>query len=210
MTSEKTISIDDRLAQVVSAIFHPLLIPLYGLLIIFTAPALYGYLPMQVKKIVFFIILIENVLLPVMLISYFRFRNIITTWTMESRKERILPLITTSFFYLFSVYPTLRFNIPFFVKLFIICSAFLAIAVTIVNFWYKISIHATGAGAMTALVMILSLRMHAPLTGLMIIVILISGLVMSSRLWLGSHTPGEVWSGFLLGIFGLCLCLCFF
>jgi len=210
MTTEKSISIDDRLAKIVSAIFHPLLMPLYGLLIIFTAPALYGYLPVQMKKIVFFIILIEDVLLPVMLISYFRFRNIITTWTMESRKERILPLITTSFFYIFSVYPTLRFHIPFFIKLFIICSAFLAVAVTIVNFWYKISIHATGAGALTALVMILSLRMHAPLTGLMIIVILISGLVMSSRLWLGSHTAGEVWSGFLLGTFGSCLCLCFF
>lgn len=210
MTSEKTITIDDRLAQVVSAIFHPLLIPLYGLLIIFTAPALYGYMPVQVKKILFFIILVDNVLIPLMLISYFRFRNIITNWTMDNRKERIMPLITTSFFYIFSVYLIYRFHVPFFIKLFIICSAFLAVAVTVVNFWYKISIHATGAGTLTALVMILSLRMHAPLAGLMIFVILISGLVMSSRLWLGSHTPGEIWSGFLLGILGSCLCLCFF
>lgn len=210
MTSEKTISIDDRLAKIVSAVFHPLLIPVYGLLIIFTAPSLYGYLPVQVKKILFFIVLVDNVLIPAMLISWFRFRNIITTWTMDSRKERIMPLITTSFFYLFSVYLIYRFHIPFFIKLFVICSAFLAIAVTIVNFWYKISVHATGAGALTALVMILSLRMQAPLAGLMIIVILASGLVMSSRLWLNSHTPGEVWLGFLLGIGGSCLCLCFF
>jgi hypothetical protein len=210
MTSEKSISIDDRLAQLISAIFHPLLIPLYGLLIIFTAPALYGYLPVQVKKILFFIILVDNVMIPVMLISYFRFRNIITTWTMESRKERVMPLLATSFFYIFSVYLTYRFHIPFFIKLFIICSAFLAVAVTVINFWYKISVHATGAGALTALVLILSLRVHAPLTCLMIIVILASGLVMSSRLWLGSHKPGEIWSGFLLGVLGSCLCLCFF
>jgi membrane-associated phospholipid phosphatase len=210
MTTERTLSADDRLAQIISGVFHPLLMPFYGLLIIFKTPALYGYLPTQVKKIMFFIILVENILIPVILITYLKFRNIITTWTMDSRKERIMPLIMTSFFYVFTVYLIYRFHIPFFIKSFIICLAVLAVAVTIVSFWYKISIHATGAGALTALVMILSLRMHAPLTILMIIVILASGLVMSSRLWLGSHTPGEVWLGFLLGIFGSGLCLWFF
>jgi len=210
MTTGKTISIDDRLAQIISGVFHPLLMPFYGLLIIFNAPALYGYLPLQVKRIMFFIILVENILIPVMLITYLKFRNIITTWTMDSRKERIMPLIMTSFFYVFTVYLTYRFHIPFFIKSFIICLAILAVAVTIVSFWYKISIHATGAGALTALVLILSLKMQASLSWLMIIVILASGLVMSSRLWLGSHTPGEVWSGFLLGIFGSALCLWFF
>ena len=210
MTTGKTISIDDRLAQIISGVFHPLLMPFYGLLIIFNAPALYGYLPLQVKRIMFFIILVENILIPVMLITYLKFRNIITTWTMDSRKERIMPLIMTSFFYVFTVYLTYRFHIPFFIKSFIVCLAVLAVAVTIISFWYKISIHATAAGALTALVLVLSLRMQAPLAWLMIIVILASGLVMSSRLWLGSHTPGEVWSGFLLGIFGSGLCLLFF
>ena len=210
MTTGKTISIDDRLAQIISGVFHPLLMPFYGLLIIFNAPALYGYLPLQVKRIMFFIILVENILIPVMLITYLKFRNIITTWTMDSRKERIMPLIMTSFFYVFTVYLTYRFHIPFFIKSFIICLAVLAVALTIISFWYKISIHATAAGALTALVLVLSLRMQAPLAWLMIIVILASGLVMSSRLWLGSHTAGEVWSGFLLGIFGSGLCLWFF
>lgn len=210
MIPEKTLSADDRLAQIISGIFHPLLIPFYGLLIIFKAPALYGYLPSHVKKIMFFIVLVENILIPVMLITYLRFRNIITTWTMDSRKERIMPLVMTSFFYIFTVYLTYRFHIPVFIKSFIICLAVMAVAVTIVSLWYKISIHATGAGVLAALVMVLSLKMQSPLTWLMIIVILASGLVMSSRLWLGSHTPGEVWSGFLLGIFGSGLCLWFF
>ena len=210
MTTGKTISIDDRLAQIISGVFHPLLMPFYGLLIIFNAPALYGYLPLQVKRIMVFIILVENILIPVMLITYLKFRNIITTWTMDSRKERIMPLIMTSFFYVFTVYLTYRFHIPFFIKSFIICLAVLAVALTIISFWYKISIHATASGALTALVLVLSLRMQAPLAWLMIIVILASGLVMSSRLWLGSHTAGEVWSGFLLGIFGSGLCLWFF
>ena len=210
MTSEKTMSLDDKLAQIVSVVLHPLLMPVYGLLIIFTAPALYGYIPFSVKKILLFIVLINNVVMPLMLITYFRFRNVISSWTIENRSERAIPLITTSFFYLFTVYLIYKFHIPFFIKSFIICSAVLAIAVTIINFWWKISIHSAGAGALTALVMILSIRMHTPLTWLMIIVVLMAGLVMSSRLWLHSHTPWEVWSGFLLGVLGSGLCLFLF
>lgn len=207
MIPDKTISPDDRLAQIVSVIFHPLLMPVYGLMIIFTAPVLYGYLPVQVKKILILIVTINNVFLPLMLITWFRYRKLISSWTVNDRKERIIPLIITSFFYIFSVYLIYRFHIPFFIKSFIICSAVLAVAITVVNFWYKISIHSTGAGALSALVMILSIKMQAPITLLMIIVTLASGLVMSSRLWLKSHTPGEVWSGFLLGIAASGLCL---
>lgn len=207
MLSEKSISFDDRLAQLVSVLFHPLLMPVYGLLIIFTCPALYGYLPFQVKKIMLFIVIINNVLIPLMMITYFRFRNLISTWTIDDRRERILPLVITTFFYSFTVYLIYRFHIPLFIKSFIICATALVLAVTIINFWFRISLHATGCGAITALVMVLSVRMQIPLTWLLIIVILVSGLVMSLRLWLKAHTPPEIWTGFFLGSVGSLLYL---
>jgi hypothetical protein len=141
---------------------------------------------------------------------YFRFRNIISSWSVEKRQERIIPLVTTSFFYSVTVYLTLKFHIPAFIKAFILASAFLAIAVTIINFWWKISIHSAGMGALTVLVLVLSVKMQTPLTWFMIVMILSTGLVMSSRLWLNSHSPGEVWSGFLLGAFGIGLILILF
>jgi membrane-associated phospholipid phosphatase len=77
--------------------------------------------------------------------------------------------------------------------------AFLAIAVTIINFWWKISIHAAGSGASIALVVILSIKMQASLPWFLVAVILSAGLVMTARLWLNTHGPKEVWSGFFLG-----------
>ena len=207
MLSEKSVSIDDRLAQLVSVLFHPLLIPVYGLMIIFTCPALYGYLPFQVKKIILFIVIINNVLIPLMMISYFRFRNLISSWTIEDRRERIFPLVTTTMFYAFTVYLIYRLHIPLFIKSYIICSAVLVLAVTIINFRIRISLHATGCGAVTALVMVLSVRMQIPLTWLLVIVILVSGLVMSSRLWLRAHMSTEIWAGFFLGSVGSLLYL---
>jgi len=189
------------LAKTISLIFHPLLIPLYGLLIIFSAPTLIGYLPYTVKKTLFILILINNVLLPFSFIPYFKIRNIISSWKLDNRRERIIPFLSTSFFYSVTFFITFRYHIPVFIKLFILTAAVLAIAMTIINFWYKISIHSGGSGALVALVAVLSIKMHTPLPWLLAGVIISAGLVLTSRLWLAYHRPGEVWSGFFLGFF---------
>ena len=200
MTSERLKNSGDIPAKIISVLFHPLLITAYGTLIVFSTPLFTGYIPFAVKKILLIIILINNVFLPLSLMPYFKFRNIISTWFVEKRQERIIPLITTSFFYSVTVYITFRFNIPQLIKAYIITTAFLAIVVTVINFWWKISIHSTGAGAITALVIILSVKIQSPLILFLIIVILADGLLMSARLWLDSHSPAEVWTGFLLGL----------
>jgi hypothetical protein len=199
MTPDKTKAFGDKVAKVISAAFHPLLMPLFGLLIIFSAPTLFGFLPPRVKTILFIIILINNVLLPLSLMPYFRYRNIISSWVIENRKERTVPLMATTFFYFLSAYIFLRFHIPLFLKLFIQVAAILSTAVTIVNFRWKISIHAAGVGALTAVVAVLSVQMHTQLIWFLVAAILSSGLVLSSRLWLDSHNHGEVWFGYLLG-----------
>jgi len=69
-----------------------------------------------------------------------------------------------------------------------------------INFWWKISIHAVGAGALTATVVVLSMKMYTPLTSYLISVIIVGGLILSSRLKLNSHNPAQVWLGFLIGL----------
>lgn len=199
MKSEKYLTL---LAKVVSLLFHPLLMPLYGLLVIFYAPTILAYLPSAIKKILFLIILINNVFVPLSLMPYFRYRNIITSWAIKDRKERILPLIVTSVLYSVTAYVIYRFKIPGFIKSYILVSAFLVIAVTILNFWWKVSIYSAAAGAVTALISLLSVLMQADLTGLLVIAILITGIVMSARLYLSSHKPAEVWTSLFLGMVG--------
>jgi hypothetical protein len=200
MMKEGIESTGDILAKIISAVFHPLLIPIYGMLIIFSAPTLFGFLPPKVKTILVFIVLINNVLVPLSLMPYFRLRNIITSWTVINRKERTIPLFSTTFFYMITVYLVIRYHIPFFIKSFLISAALLSLIISLVNLRMKISIHAAGLGALTALIVILSLKMHAPLTLMLIAAVMSSGLVLSSRLWLNSHNPPEVWFGYFLGI----------
>jgi hypothetical protein len=189
----------DRLAKIVSGVFHPLFMPLYGLIILLTAPTFLHYLPAYVKNIVFLILLVNNVLIPLALLPFFRYRNVISSYNIEEKSERVMPLLTTSILYCTTSFIVFRYQIPFFLKSFIFATSILSILVLMINFWWKISIHSVGAGAITATVFVLSLKMHTPLLWYLIAVVLASGLILTSRLRLNSHNPSQVWVGFLLG-----------
>lgn len=192
--------INQILARIFSVVFHPLFIPLYGLSLIYSAPTVLVYLPLSVKRMLFFIVLINNVLIPLTLMPYFRFRNIISSYQVEERKERIIPLLTTSLLYFITALIVFRIQIPFFLKSFIFAITVLVIAVTMINFWWKISIHSSGIGVLTGVVIVLALKSYTPLTWYLISVILADGFVLFSRLKLNSHNPLQVWIGFLTGL----------
>lgn len=210
INTDETKDFIDTLAKIISVIFHPLFMPVYGMVIIFSAPTMFGYLPFAVMKLLFLIVLINNVLLPLSLLPFFRYRNIISSWSVENRRERIIPLLITTFLYSATSFIIFGFPIPVFLKSFIFAASFLSLLVTVINFWWKISLHSVGAGALIAVVLILSFKMYTPLVWYLISVIIAGGLVLSSRLRLNFHNPQQVWFGFLTGFLGLTLFMMFF
>ncbi len=210
MITDERIDFQNKLARILSVIFHPLFMPVYGMVIIFSAPTLFGYLPFSVKKLLFLIIVVNNVLLPLSLLPFFRYKNLISSWSVENRSERIIPLLITTLLYAVTSYIISRFPVPLFLKSFVLSAFFLSLAVTVINFWWKISIHSVGSGALIALVLILSVKMFSPLMWYLIPVIIVSGLVLSSRLKLQYHSPPQVWFGLLTGFFGLYLFMMYF
>lgn len=200
MDDYKISNFSETLAKVVSGVFHPIFMPLYGLLILFSAPTFLVYLPIEAKRILFFVLLINNVFIPLAMLPFFRYRNVISSYRIEGRNERIIPLLSASILYCTTSFIVFRFQIPFLLKSFIFATAVLAIIVSVINFWWKISVHSVGAGALTATVLMVSLKLHTPLTNYLIAVVLIGGLILSSRLKLNVHTPSQVWAGFGTGL----------
>lgn len=205
MNPGNNISITTTLAKIVSVVFHPLFMPLYGLVIIFTAPTMLGFLPAEVKKILFLVILMNNVVLPVILLPFFRSWNIISSYIIDDREERIIPLVATSILYSVTSYIFFRFHLPAFLKVFVLSSTFLVIVLTIISLWWKISIHGAAAGALIAVVVALSFQMSVSLVQYLIPAILTGSIILSSRLKLNSHNPMQAWTGFLIGFFVLCI-----
>jgi len=197
--------ITEKLAKIVSVVFHPLFMPLYGLAILMSAPTFLRYLPVEAKRILFMVVTINNVFIPLSLLPFLRYRNIISSYNISDRRERIIPLLTASILYCTTSFIVFRFQVPFFLKSFIFATSVVAIVLSMINFWWKISIHAAGAGALTATVIALAFRMHTPLTFYLLAVILVSGVILSARLKLNSHNPAQVWTGFLTGLIGIIL-----
>jgi hypothetical protein len=194
-----------KLAKTISVIFHPFLIPVYGLVVIFIAPTLYYYIPFEVKKLIILIVLVNNILLPVSLMPFLVHQNIIESWFMNEKRDRRIPLIISTILYIVSTYLIFRFKVPSFLKSYFLAITFLSLSATMINFWWKISLHSIGAGAIVALVVVFSIRMYTPLLWYVIPVILAGGLILYSRLQLNLHNPGQVWSGFFTGSIGFAL-----
>ncbi len=198
MSTDKRTGFLDILAKTVSVIFHPLLMPVYGLIIIFSVPVL-GYLPFEVKRLIFLIVLINNVLLPLSLFPFLRYRNLISSWSVNSRTERMIPLIFTTLLYAATSYIINKFPIPGFLKSYVMAIFFLSLVVTLIYFWKLISLHSVAAGALISLVLTLSFKLYSPLIWYLLGIVVISGILLSARLKLSYRTPGQVWSGFLTG-----------
>jgi hypothetical protein len=203
-------AVASKAAKIVSIIFHPLLVPLYGMLIIFFAPTFFWYVPIKVKLLLLLVTATNTILIPVSLLPFFRHRNIISSWMIETRKDRTVPLITITLCYIVTSYIMIRLQIPVFIKAFILAVTFIVICITIINFWWKISIHSAGAGAILGLVIMLWVTMGVSLTWLIVPLLLFTGITLSSRLLLNSHNQAEVYAGLALGFSGIGLFILIF
>jgi len=197
----------DSLARVVSVIFHPVFLPLYGLMLIFSTPTLLVYLPGSVKRIVYLFVLVNNIILPLAILPLFRLRNIISSYRLDDRRERIVPLLTATLMYFLTAVMIFRLQLPGMIKAFSLASACVVFATALLNFRWKISVHAVGAGAMAAMVLVLSFKRYTGLVWIIAAVFILSGLIMASRMWLKAHSPWQVYAGFLngFGVMGLAM-----
>lgn len=201
--------IADTAAWAVSIIFHPVLLPLYGLLLIFNVPVLLSFLPGPARRIIFTMVLVNTVILPIAMLPLLKLRNVISSYRLESRNERIIPLLTTSLMYFVTAVMIFRLQLPSLIKSYVFAASCVVFAAALLNFRWKISVHAVGVGAMLATVTILSFRMLTVNVWALVVTLLVSGLVMASRLWLRAHTPAEVYSGFVTGFVVMILAMRF-
>lgn len=198
------------ISLVVSILFHPVFMPLYGLLIIFLAPTIFVYIPGDVKRVIFMLVLINMTVVPMAMLPLFRYRNIISSYSLNEAGERLMPMALGLLMYILTTIIFFSYQIPALIKSFILAASVAVFILLMVTLMWKISVHSAGMGGLLATVMALSVRMGAPMTAYLAALILLSGVVMASRLYLGAHKPGQVYWGFLAGFLPFLIILLFF
>jgi len=187
-------------SNVITVLFHPVFLPLYGLYLLFSIPELLVFLPGTVRRVLFFLVLANNVIMPLALLPLFRVKNMISSYQLETRTERIIPLLSTSLLYFITAFMVFRFQLPGVIKAFLFSASCVVFATALVNFRWKVSVHSVGAGAMVATVLVLSFKLYSGHVWVIAAVFLVSGLVMASRLFQSAHSPAQVYAGFFIGL----------
>lgn len=188
-----------KILPVFSYIFHPIFVSLYGTLFYFLVTQLYLY------ESQFYLTLLQvgilTLLLPISLYYLFMSLGVISSFTEATLKERKLPILIQAILLFVLIkfsasLDDLRELYYFFMGGFL--SSLIAFLAVYIKF--KASLHMIGISSLTTFVYALSLHSQIQLINIILPLIITTGLVSSSRLYMKSHTPIELFIGTLIGI----------
>ncbi|MFA8299394.1 MAG: hypothetical protein ACEPOV_04480 [Hyphomicrobiales bacterium] len=190
----------DKIAKVISMVFHPLLVPTYALILILNLNIYYLYALTPASKWIFGIFIFGlTFLIPLVLMVFLKLIGFVSSFRMATKEDRIFPFMLTSIIYCLAYFFVKKFEF-FAIFNYLLFGLTVTVVISmIVNIWWKISIHMIGAGGFCGAMIGLSLTLYLNNPLVCIIPILISGFIASARLKLKAHTPSQVYVGFGLG-----------
>ena len=186
-------------AKVLSVLFTPFYLPILGLLILFIFSYL-SLLPLTYKLFLLLMFYLFTVFLPTALIRFYRRYQGWTLIELGSRERRAIPYVISIFSYLLCYYIMAATHVPHFMGSILIAALVIQVACAIINLFIKISTHTAaiggGSGALLAFSVIFSFN---PVWWLCI-VLLLAGMVGTSRMILRQHSLRQVVLGYLAGV----------
>lgn len=192
----------NKLATILSTLFHPLLMPTYGIGI-----ALYtSYMRVfgdRLLGIVVTGVLLTTCILPSLAIYILYKVGYISDFRLHERTERTVPYLINFACYIACYLYLYRFGVPHWILSFIAGAIVSLVISLIINRYWKISAHMVAAGSMVTLVFLMSffgLMLKPYILPLQLAVLLLAGAIGSSRILLNRHTLGQVGAGFALGV----------
>ena len=188
-----------RAAKFFTYLFHPLLLPTYSFaLVIYTNPYLFGnygdYTWIPILKV-----FLNTFMFPVFAVLMMRQLGFLKSFTMNDAKERIIPYISTLMFFIWTFMVFCKSGDPVILSA-IMLGACLATSVAfLINMFRKISLHATGMGAMLALAFGNAFFSAHNLIFSLMLVSIIAGVIGTSRLVLKAHRDSDLYLGYFIG-----------
>ncbi|MDZ7742292.1 MAG: hypothetical protein U5Q03_11200 [Bacteroidota bacterium] len=191
---------EKKIASIISHIFHPLLMPTYLMAVLLNLHTYFALvIPSEAKWRILLLIFAITFAFP-LLLTYLMLRiRMIRSFEMRSREERVFPLITTVIFFYLAYYLIKEVNISPVYSYFSIGATLVAVIALILNFFWKISIHMLGQGAVFGTLLGISLTFFVNIPGLLFFSVVIAGITGYARLKLQAHKPLQVYAGFLGG-----------
>jgi hypothetical protein len=199
LTSLKTLFMQIITARIISVMFHPLIMPAAGILLLFNSGTYLEFLTFEQKRAIFLILLTGTAILPLSIIPVILLNRMNGNLKMEYGRERVVPLLITFLFYGFTWYMMKRLNVPGLVNLYAIAAGLTVLICALVSITWKISLHMVALGALAGMILAIAMRFGVDLQLYLSVIFLIGGITGWARLTLKAHTPIQVYLGYLSG-----------
>ena len=187
-----------QIAKIISTLFLPLYAPVIAFLWLF----FFSYMrlfSLGYKLQILLMVYVFTVFVPHFSINVFRRLNRWTHWQLSYREHRHMPYVLTLLSYTACLLLFSRINATMFFRGIIMASLVAQVICVLVNTRWKISTHMVGIGGLLGMIIAFSdlFRYNPvwPTCGLL----LVSGLLGTSRMILRQHSLSQVVVGFLVG-----------
>ena len=190
-----------RFHKFISVILHPILIPTIGILLFLSIS------PIEIKKerqyLLISIVFFTTYFIPLISLIILKTLGLINSYQVESIRERKIPLFIMLI--IFYVLGKLLINSPDFKELGILfygTNISLAIVYVLFSFQIKSSLHILSMSSFLWFFLLYANLHSIPMLPISSLLIILTGILASSRLHLKAHSPKEIYLGFFIGLIG--------
>lgn len=189
-----------RWAQIVSDVFSPLLIPTYGMALAMWITPLRA-VPESSRLMATLVVAVMTALIPFGAIMILMRLGKVSDAPITNLRERLLPYTIAIVCYCAAAWMVRAIGAPLWLTMFFCGAAFATAVSLIITTVWKISAHSTAVGGLVGMMLWFTVSGLADVHSMiwLSVVIVIAGLVGTSRLLLGRHTLWQVLAGLALG-----------
>jgi len=203
LTDREKLSLSSRLfSDFFSYLFHPLFVPVYVLyFLLYIHPSAFTGFSDENRFRTLLIVVLNLVFFPLISVLLLRAVGFVESIFLRTQKDRIIPYIASGIFFFWTYTVFKQQDVyPLLVVSFVLGIFFASSAALIANIYLKVSMHAIGMGGWLGFFLVImhtnSMLMSFPIAT----VLLITGLVCTSRLMNKSHSPAEIYLGIAIGM----------
>ncbi|MEN3323514.1 hypothetical protein VP395_07225 [Mariniflexile soesokkakense] len=189
----------DRILKSISFIFHPLLMPLVGVVFYFLVSP--RFTPEEIIYAKLISLAILTVLLPILIYFLLKTLGKIQSIYLKTTNERILPLTLNCIIILIVLLRIItqsQFIELYFFFVGILISTMACLILAILKF--KASIHMIAISGLFMFLIVLSIHFNININDILALMSIIMGAVATSRLHLKAHNYKELIMGFFVGV----------
>lgn len=197
-----------KFAQIISLIFHPVLIPTLGFILLLNSGFYFSFITWEAKRFLLMVVLFSTGILPLLSMALLAI-NPKFELSFETGNQRALPLLVSSLSYYLGYFLLNKINaFPIF-KIFLIAPVLVIVILLVLSLKWKISSHMAAMGGLTGALLALSFRTGTNPVWAIVSVFVASGLVASARLKLEKNKLWHLEAGYALGFVTLYLIIYF-